>query len=449
MALKKTLILGLLVVAGTLLSSCEEEVEGLGIKLKYDQRTLSNGLKVIMVEDHTVPIVSYQTWFKVGSVDERPGMTGISHLFEHLMFKGTPKYGPKMFFHELETKGAQVNAYTARDYTVFYENFLPTLLEKVIDMESDRMSNLEIGEEAFSTERSVVLEERQLRIQSSPEARVQEALWGLAYRNHPYQWPVIGYPEDLLSLSLEQVQSYLKTYYQPNNATLVVVGDFETDALYSLVKKYYAAIPNQPRPERKPPIEPEQMEERRFYLRENVSTQRFSYAYHISAAGEDDSYAMDVLSNILFEGTSSRAYRSLVEEKDLLLGISGSSYTPTYPGLLLVSGTLRNGKSLEDVENEVERLIKNIQDGSPPTPEEMKKAVRQLTVQIVDSVRTPYGMGQLIGTLQTILGNPAAFSKDLTKYFNVTAADVKRVASKYLIPNNRSVVILAPEVKKK
>src|SRR5262249_37098834 len=203
------------VLLSLLLLGCEGKVANpLGINLTLRQEKLSNGLTVILVEDHTVPIVSYQTWYRVGSVDETPGNTGISHLFEHLMFKGTPKYGPKQFFLQLEAKGAEVNAFTTRDYTVYYENFVPDLLEKVIDMESDRMANLDINEEVLGSERLVVLEERRLRTDNAPEGKMQEALWSLAYKIHPYQWPVIGYPQDLLSITVPRLVSYFKSHYQ-------------------------------------------------------------------------------------------------------------------------------------------------------------------------------------------------------------------------------------------
>ena len=436
-----------LVLAGLtalLLGSCRDSVNSLGVNLTVDQRSLSNGLKVILVEDHTVPVVSYQTWFRVGSVDEKLGMTGISHLFEHLMFKGTPKYGPKQFFQQLETKGAEVNAYTTRDYTVYYENFTPDLIPTVIDMESDRLANLKLDDDVLNTERQVVLEERRLRTDNSPGGRIQEALWELAYQRHPYQWPVIGYPQDLLSLTLPQVVEYFKSHYQPANATLVIVGDFKSDQIFSQIKKAYSAIPAQKQPKRDIPSEPEQTEEHRLSLYDQVASERFAQGYHVTSAKDDDSYSLDVLANILFEGTSSRAYRRLVDEMDIMTGISGSAFTPTYPGLFMVSGSMKGDHKSTEAEKVLDTLIKETQE-KLVTPEEIQVAVRQLTVQIVDSVRTPYGMGQLIGTVVTIFGDPERFAHDLEKYLKVTQKDVQRVAQKYLIPNNRSIITMLPK----
>jgi zinc protease len=429
-------------------SEDREAAKALGINVKLEKRRLSNGLTVILVEDHTVPVVSYQTWFRVGSVDEHPGITGISHLFEHMMFKGTPKYGPKEFFQQLEAKGAEVNAFTTRDYTVYHETFVPTLLEKVIEMESDRMANLKLNDENLNSERLVVLEERRLRTDNTPEGKMDEAIWALAYQTHPYHWPVIGYPQDVLSLKVPEVVEYFKAHYQPENASIVVVGDIDAQATFELIKKYYAAVPAQPKPKRDILPEPGQNEERRLVIHDHAASEKFMWAYHVSAAENDDSYALDVLANILFAGTSSRAYQDLVEKRELMMGVSGSAFTPAYPGLFMISGTMRQGLRSSEAEVALEGLIRKLQDEGV-TSDEVRIAVKQLTVQMVDSVRTPHGLGIMIGTVHTIFGDSRGFADDLAKYLKVTPADVKRVALKYLIPNNRSVVVLEPKMEAK
>ena len=421
--------------------------DALGIDLQYQKETLSNGLTVILVEDKTTPVVSYQSWYRVGSVDEKPGLTGLAHLFEHLMFKGTPKYGAKQFFLQLEAKGAEVNAYTTRDFTVYHETFTPQLLEKVIDMESDRMTHLALDDATVLTEKQVVLEERKLRTDNSPEGRIQEALWKLAYTQHPYQWPTIGSVMDVMTAPLEQVRAFYHHYYVPANATVVIVGNIDKKATFELIKKYYGRIEKSPVPTRDIQAEPEQNEERRLILRDHVAGLRFAQGYHVTAADNDDSYALDVLSNILFEGSSSRAHRRMVDEKELVLGVDGSAYTPTYPGLFIMTAAMKEGVPVETAEAELWSLIKEIQDKGV-TDEEIRVAVRQLTVQMVDGVRTPHGLGTLIGTVTVTLGDTARFTQDLAKYLKVTRADVVRVAQKYLYPNNRSVVILAPELSK-
>ncbi len=426
------------------LDSCGQKVKALGAEISIEKRVLSNGLVVVLVPDQTVPIVSLQLFYRVGSVDEHDGQTGLAHLFEHLMFKGTSRFGEKQFFHQLEAKGAEVNAYTTRDFTVFYENFVPDLLPKALEMEADRMLGLQLSESLLVRERKVVLEERALRTDSSPDGRMQESLWNLAYAVHPYQRPVIGYPQDLEGLTVETVMAFYKKYYQPANAVLVLTGDFSPNSTWALVKNSFGVLPRGARPERKLRAEPLQNEEHRLTLRDRTASERFSLGYHVTSAHQDDSYALDVLSNILFEGTSSRAYRKMVLEKDRAIGISGSAYTPAYPGLFLISATAKQGVSAESVQADLYGVISEVQDKGVEV-EEISAAVKQLTLQLIDGVRTPYGLGQLIGTVELIFDDPRRFSDDLNKYLRVSQADVQRVARKYLNPNNRTVVTLVPE----
>ena len=449
----KTLFMALAPALALALASCSSTSKGasslsripdeLGIHLDMDKRALSNGLTVILVEDKSTPVVSYQTWFKVGSVDEKVGTTGMAHLFEHLMFKGTEKYGPKQFFERLEAKGAEVNAYTTRDYTVYHESITPQLIDQVIDMESDRMTGLKLDEPTVDTERQVVLEERRMRIDNSPAGKMQEALWSLAYRVHAYQWPVIGYPEDVMKVPLTVVRKFYRDYYEPSNATLVVVGNIDKNSVFEKIKAAYSKIKGAPRPSRMIPKEPEQTGERRIVLRDNIAAQRIAEAYHVTEANNDDTYSLDVLAGILFSGTSSRGYRAMVDGAESVTSVNGSAFTPTYPGLFIISSTLRGHKLGEEAEKGIESLIQEVQKKGV-NQEEVQVAVRQLTVQMVDSVRTPNGLAQLIGTVTTVLGDPNRFSEELAKYTQVTPSDVQRVARKYLVPNNRSIVTLVP-----
>ncbi|MGK5089364.1 pitrilysin family protein, partial [Bdellovibrionota bacterium FG-2] len=195
------------------MSSCVQKISTLGVEIAIEKKVLANGMVVVFVPDPTVPVVSLQIFYRVGAVDEREGSTGLAHLFEHLMFKGTARFGEKQFFQQLEAKGAEVNAYTTRDFTVFYENFVPELLPKALEMEADRMQGLQLSESLLNRERKVVLEERALRTDSSPDGRMQESLWGLAYSVHPYQQPVIGFPQDLEGLTLDAISDFYKKYY--------------------------------------------------------------------------------------------------------------------------------------------------------------------------------------------------------------------------------------------
>ncbi len=439
----RALKLGLGFLLVTLLAgfSGKKSTNPLEIELNLDQRKLDNGLVVIMAEDRSVPVVSYQTWFKVGSVDERPGMTGITHLFEHLMFKGTSKYGPKEYSTQLEAKGAEVNAFTTRDYTEYYINTTPELLDTVIDMESDRMANLVFNEDALQHSRLISLEERRLRYESSIDIRMQEELWRLAYRGHPYHWPPAGFPMDILSVKLSDAEEFYKAYFQPANAVIVVTGNYDREKVFQSIKKHYESIPSQKRADRTIPVEPPQTEERRLVIRDRIVSERFMQAYHITAAENDESYAIDVLSNILFEGRSSRAYKKLVEENAIMIGINGTSYTPGFPGLLIVSGVMKESVPSSRAEVLLDKMISKIQDEGV-SEAEIQKAVKQLALQILDSIRTPYGLGQLIGTVQMLFQDPSRFTEDVSKYSKVDSAAVQRVARKYIFPNNRTAITL-------
>lgn len=419
----------------------KEKLNELGLGFQLVQKDLSNGLHIIMVEDHTVPLVEYQTWVNVGSVDERFGMTGLAHLFEHLMFKGSQNYGPRAFFNTLESKGANVNAYTTRDYTVFHETVVPTLLDDVIQLEADRLRGLKLSHEVLHTEREVVYEERRLRTDSSPDGRLQEEVWALSYQAHPYRWPVIGYPEDLARLTVKDLEAFFKTYYQPSNVTLVIVGAIDSTTLFEKIKKAYGDIPQGEKIKRHVVAEPEQKQERRKTIYDRVASEKIVMTYPITSATETDTHALDVLSTILFSGSSSLAHRRLFEEKRLVFGVSGVSFTPKHPGLFFVQGTLQKGRTAEEFEKEIEALFREVAQKGV-TEEEMRIAVRKLTVETMDMVRTAHGLAGLMGTVHLLLGDAEKYKDDLMKYSKVTRDQVNAALIKYLRPERKNVLVM-------
>lgn len=419
------------------------ELDRLGLRFPLETKRLANGLKVLVVEDPTVPIVAYQTWVSVGSADEAFGLTGMAHLFEHLMFKDSTRYGPRAFFNLLEARGANVNAFTTRDYTVFHETMVPTLLPLTIEMEADRLANLKIDSELLYTERQVVFEERRLRTENSPEGRMQEAIWSLVFKSHPYRWPVIGYAEDLKRMEVRDLEEFFERFYQPSNVTVVVVGAVKAPEVFARIEKAYGPIPSRTRPKRGLSREPEQVEPRRIVLNDQVASEKVTVAYPSTSAADEDTYALDVLSNILFSGNASRAYRRLVEEKEIALAVGGVNYTPLYGGVFMASATMKTGRSGAEFEAEVDSLLNEVKSAGV-TSAEIRTAVRQLTVQTVDSVRTASGLANMIGTVDVIFGDPMRFKEDLAKYSRVTGADVVRVARTYLLPRRKNVVTLVP-----
>ncbi|MBN23198.1 MAG: hypothetical protein CL678_18070 [Bdellovibrionaceae bacterium] len=429
-----------------LVVSCNSPID---VDFDIQRVTLSNGLTILLVEDHTVPVVSFQSWFRVGSVDEIRGKTGLAHLFEHLMFKGTKNFGPKSFLTLLESKGAEVNAFTTRDYTAYYENMSAPLLQKAIELESDRLKYLNIDQYLLDQEIQVVFEERKMRVDNSPRGKMNEALWQLAFQRHPYRNPVIGYPRDLAHLKKKDLDSFFKKFYQPSNLILVVVGDFNMEKTVSELKQFYGNIPRFTRPSRKTiKDEPWPTSEKRLKMDGYVSSPMVLYGYRVSSAFDRDSYALDLLSNILFEGESSRAYQKIVEKEEIALSLSGSNFTPRYPGLLMISAVLRNGKRLSDLESQLELLLKKVQKEGV-SDQELESARKQIVADTIDTLRSPFGLARTLGLVEVTVGHAEDFLNDFKKYFDVTSNDIKRVAKKYLDPNHRVVIEMYPKGKNK
>jgi zinc protease len=438
------LTIGVLVGFGSHSPSWAEVLNPLGAKFEIERRVLPNGLTEIWNHDAKAKVVALQTWVRAGSLDEKPGKSGLAHFFEHLMFKGTEKNGPKVFFRELESRGVELNAFTTQDYTVYHEVMAPEFLERVLELEADRLQGLVLSRELFETERKVIIEERKMRVENSPQGRTLEALWAQAFRVHPYRNPVIGWPLDLMNLELADLQDFYKKFYVPANVALVLTGNFDVEKTWQWIQKYYGPLKGGDRPERKIPVEPEPEMERRVKLNGPTATPQVSWAYRVTSAKDQDSAALDVLSNILFQGRSARAYRKLVLERKLALQVSGMALTPTEPGLFFVHAVSTSTAKVQEIEAELELLIREIQQKGV-TAAEVEGAVRQLTAQALRMLRTPQGRAQWMGATETVLGDVRLWEKDLERYRKVTPADVQRVSQQYLIGNRRSAVTLNPE----
>jgi zinc protease len=282
------------------------------IKFAVEKYQLANGLTVLLTEDHSAPIISLHVWFRVGSKDEEPGYTGLAHLFEHMMFKGAKRYTGEQFDTLLQANGASNNAFTTYDFTGYYEDLPAAKLELVLDLESDRMQSLQVTAENLKSEREVVKEERRMRVDNSPAGVLQETLYGTAYRVHPYRWPVIGYMADINNITLEKAQDFHRQYYAPNNAVVVVSGDFQSGEAKRLIEKYFGGIPSQEIKRRERPAEPAVNASRFQMVTRDVQASMFAMAFHAPKAGDEDSFALDLLANILARGTSSRVFKPQV-----------------------------------------------------------------------------------------------------------------------------------------
>jgi zinc protease len=411
--------------------------------LKVTEQVLPNGLKVLLKEEHKAPVVTFQIWYKVGSRNERLGTTGMSHVLEHLMFKGTKKNGPKTFSQTVQRNGGNDNAFTSKDYTAYFENFAQDRIGISLDLESDRMQNLLIEPREFLSERDVVKEERRMRTEDDPVNTMVEQMMSVAFSAHPYQWPVIGWMSDLNSITRDDLYSHYRTYYAPNNATIVVVGDFDTKALLPLIEIYFGVIPRGPAVPAVTAVEPKHLGERRVIVKKQAELPVVFAGYNVPTLKHPDTYALEVLQGVLSSGKSSRLYKSLVYEKQLAL-YAGGDYDNISkdPNLFYVYAGVMPGKTTEEIEKalyiEVEKL-----KSEPATDEELQKAKNQIAASFIMGQDSIFYQAMLLGQFETV-----ADWKLLEKYVDgiraVTKDDVMRVAKEYFNEDNRTVGILVP-----
>ncbi|MBS1243292.1 MAG: putative Zn-dependent protease, involved in pqq synthesis (ppqF), partial [Nitrospirae bacterium] len=324
---------------------------GFGQEMRVTETILPNGLKVLLKEEHKSPVVTFQVWYRVGARNERLGKTGMSHLLEHMMFKGSKKYGPKQFSQVVQRNGGNDNAFTSKDYTAYFENLAADRLEIAMDLESDRMQNLLLDPKEFLSERDVVKEERRMRYEDDPTQTMVEQMMATAFSAHPYQWPVIGWMADIGNITREDLEKHYRTYYAPNNATVVVVGDFDSKKTLALVKKYFGSIPRGPEVPKVGAVEPKQLGEKRVKVKQEAELPAIYAGYKVPNLTSADSHALNVLQGILSSGKSSRLYRSLVYDKQIAL-YAGGDYddVSTDPNLFYVYAGIMPGKSEDEVE---------------------------------------------------------------------------------------------------
>jgi zinc protease len=403
---------------------------------------------VILHEDRSVPVTNVQVWYYVGSKDERQGRSGFAHLFEHLMFKGSANVAAEEHINFINSIGGRFNATTDFDRTLYFQTFPSQYLERVLWMEADRMRSLDVSEENFHSERDVVKEERRVRIENPPFGRLFEVVLDKTYSTHPYRILPIGSMVDLNAATIEDVREFHSLYYVPNDATLVVSGDFQADEVLGWIEKYFAPIPKGKPIPRSTPKEPEQTAERRTVEYDaNTPLPVVIFTYHMPEAGHPDLYALQVAANVLSNGQSSRLYRKLVYDQQLALEAGGQTIVLEDPGVFFFFAILQAGKTVEEAETslaeEAQRLI-----AEPVPQEELEKAKNQIVSGQVFERQTVQDKGVAIGYASVILGDVSRLDKDLAEFQKVTAADVQRVAKAYFRPENRTVVHMLPAAMK-
>ena len=414
-------------------------------KLNYTMTTLPNGLKVVFLEDHSTPIVHAEIWYHVGSKNEKKGRTGFAHLFEHMMFKGSKNVEPEGHPSWISSVGGQSNAFTTEDATVFWQTFPAQYLPLVLWLEADRMASLRIDEKVFQTEREVVKEERRMRIENQPYGRLNEIIYDHAFTVHPYKHPTIGSMADLEAASIEDVRDFFRTYYVPNNATLVIAGDFETKEAQALVTQYLGRVPKSDRPvPRDIPVEPPQMEERRITLEENWPLPAVVVAHHITFDGHPDSYPLHVASKVLSDGQSSRIYRKLVYEKQLALAAFGGGNIIEDPNLFFAVAIVQPGKTPEEA---IDALIAELErlKADPISDAELQQAKNQFARDYILGRESVKDKAQTLGHAVVIHDDITTADGEFDIFMNMTVSDVQRVAQRYFTPENRLVMTIMPK----
>jgi zinc protease len=414
-------------------------------KLAYQTTVLPNGLRVILSEDHSTPIVHVSLWYHVGSKNEKPGRTGFAHLFEHMMFKGSKNVQPDSHTSIIASIGGRSNAYTTEDVTVFWETLPAQYLPLALWLEADRMATLRVDFEAFDREREVVKEERRMRVENQPYGRLSEIITDHAFTTHPYKHAPIGSMADLEAASLNDVREFHDTYYVPENATLTIVGDFEAAQASQLVSEYFGRVPKATRPvPRDIPKEPEQTAERRFTVTESWPLPVVVIAYHITYDGHADSYPLHILSKILSDGDSARIPRSLVYEQRIALTASGSGNIIEDPNLFYGVAILQPGQSPEAAEKaliaEFDRL-----KSEPVTERELQRAKNQFARDYVLGRESNEDKATQLAHAAVIHNDITTADGEFDIFLNVSLADLQRVARTYFNESNRMVLYVLPQ----
>ena len=414
-------------------------------KLNYTMTTLANGLKVVLLEDHSTPIVHAELWYHVGSKNEKPGRTGFAHLFEHMMFKGSKNVEPEGHPSWISSVGGQSNATTNEDATIYWQTFPAQYLPLVLWLEADRMATLRIDESVFKNEREVVKEERRMRIDNQPYGRLNEIVYDQAFTVHPYKHPTIGSMKDLEAASIEDVRDFFRTFYVPNNATLVLSGDFDSKEALAMVERYLGRVPKSDKPvPRDIPKEPAQTKERRVRLEESWPLPAVIVAHHITFDGDPDSYPLHIASKVLSDGQSSRIYRQLVYEKQVALAAFGGGNIIEHPNLFFAVAIVQPGKTPEEASNaliaELDKLRKE-----PITPAELQQAKNQFARDYIFSRESNKDKANQLAHAAVIHNDIKTADGEFDIFMNITQADVQRVAQKYFTPENRLVITIMPK----
>ncbi len=405
---------------------------------------LGNGLKVLLMIDRSAPVVSYFTWYSVGSRHEKKGKTGLAHLFEHLMFNETESLKAGEFDRKLEENGAESNAATWFDWTYYYESLPADRFALAVKLESDRMAHLVLREPQVASEKEVVANERRYRVDDDVEGAASELLYKVAFTTHPYHWPTIGWMEDIQNFTPADCESFYRTFYAPNNATVIVVGDIVEKSALAKIREAYGVLDASEIPAEDLEPEPPQLEPKDVTIHKPTATEKLLLAFHGPALGDSDHAPLTVLNEVLFGGRASRLYRACLVDREIATDLRGWVSTFRDPGLYEMYATARGGKTTEDVQAIFELEIQRAKD-EVVTPDELQRAKARLELGALQGMETMSGKAEQIGFYEVVLGDPAAAFRRLEEYRRVTASDLRRVARRYMVDRARTIIRVLPE----
>ena len=405
---------------------------------------LGNGLRMLLLADRKAPVLSYHTWYRVGSKHEKPGKTGLAHLFEHLMFNETKHTARGQLDRLIESAGGETNAATWVDWTHYQSELPASELELIVRLEADRMQHLVLRRPQVSSEKEVVANERRFRVDDDIEGQVNELLYATAFEQHPYGWPTIGWMQDIESFTEADCAQFYRTYYAPNNATLIIAGDFEEEAVLALIQRRYGAIPPARIPRFAPKREPLQRRERYVELRRPTPAPKLALGYPAPSFRDRDYPALSLASEILFGGRSSRLFSLLVRDEELATELHGSIAPFSDAGLYEIWLSLRPGRELNEALGVVERELARLRN-KPVSAAELRKVKNRMELGFLQGMETAAGKAEQLGFFEIVSGDAAELFGRLRALRAVTADDIQRVANKYLDPRRRTRIAVLPE----
>lgn len=410
---------------------------------QVQEYVLDNGLKVLLLEDRKSPSVTFQVWYRVGGRNEKDGKSGLAHFLEHMMFKGTPTTGPEEYSRIIAKNGGRSNAFTTADMTVYFATMSRDKIHIQLELEADRMANALLGDTYFEPEKKVIQEERRLRTEDNPGSALYELAASVAYTIHPYRRPVVGWMEDIQNLTRQDLVDFYKLYYAPNNAVIVMVGDFDSAEMLAKIKAAYGKILRAPEAPKLTVVEPLQRGEKRVTLKKDAELPILLMLHHTPNLHSPDSFALDLLSVVLAGGKSSRLYQELVYQKRLVRGIDADYNAVSVDATgFSISAQLLPGAELARVEREIERLLDKVK-AELVSERELQKAKNQIEAAFVFAQDSIFGQAMKIGYYEMV-GSWRLVDSYLDNMRQVTREDLRRVAQKYLQPDNRTVGTLIP-----